>query len=186
MAYYIKEIKEVSFIKKSALISQPAWFVFYTLPRAEKLVYQDLLKNDYIAFLPTTKSLRVWKNRQKKWIEEVLFPNYIFVYMHSNELHKIIRMPKIVTYIHCGGKPSVIRNKEIEAIQKMICHYQNVCVEKIPFFGSEKVKITIGPLAGFEGILLEQKGKTRFGVQVEVINRTIIVDIEASELDIIR
>jgi transcription antitermination factor NusG len=77
------------------------WFVFYTCPRAEKLVNLELLKRDYEVFLPRRKMLKLWKNRQKKWVEEVIFPGYIFVYTQTHELFNITRIPKVVMYIHC-------------------------------------------------------------------------------------
>ena len=152
------------------------WFVFYTHPRAEKVVYNELLKRDYNAFLPMIRSLRVWKNRQRKWIDQVLFPGYIFVNAHRCELYDIKKVPKIVTYIHCAGTPSVIPLKEIEGIRKMLALEQDVSVET-EFFEGEKVKIVYGPLAGHEGILIRQKGRTRFGIRLKEINHTAYIDI---------
>jgi transcription antitermination factor NusG len=162
---------------------EPKWFVFYTAPRAEKVAYNDLIRNEYQAFLPTTKSLRIWKNRQKKWIEEALFPGYIFVNTHIHEVHRIVRLPKIKTCIHCGGKPSVIRHTELDTIKRMLHHEENVVVERALFHEGEKVRVIKGPLAGCEGIMVKQKGKTRFGVQLEVINHTVLVDINIAMLE---
>jgi transcription antitermination factor NusG len=167
--------------KKPAEKPGPAWFVFYTLPRAEKMALHDLLKHDYDAFLPTTKSLKLWKNRQKKWIEEVLFPNYVFVNTHDAELYNIVSMPKIVTCVRCGVKPCNICNKEIEAIKRMLSDEQNVWVEQDLFCEGVKVRVIKGPLTGCEGILVKQRGKTRFGVQV--INHTVLVDINIAMLE---
>jgi hypothetical protein len=49
------------------------WYVLYTTPRAEKVVFLELQKRRYEAFLPMTRTLHVWKNRQKKLVDEVLF-----------------------------------------------------------------------------------------------------------------
>lgn len=152
------------------------WFVFYTCPRSEKVVYQDMIKRGYEAFLPTTKTLRIWKNRQKKWIEEVLFPSYIFVNTKHCELYDITQLPKVVTYIHCAGKPSTIALEEIEGIKRMLCLEQEVSVET-NFVEGENVRILYGPLAGHKGILVKKKGKTRFGIRLKEINHTVFIDI---------
>lgn len=104
------------------------WYIFYTCPRAEKVVHDNLLKWEYEVFLPLTKTLRIWKNRQKKLIETPLFPGYIFVYTQLHELYNIKRLPKVSTFIHCGGKPSTISFKDIEGIKTMSNLNQEVTV----------------------------------------------------------
>jgi transcription antitermination factor NusG len=161
------------------------WYVFYTAPRAEKVAYNQLIRLDYEAFLPMMRSMHIWKNRQKKWIEEVLFPSYIFVNTHSCHLYRIVSMPKITACISCGGKPSVISHNEIEAIKKVLHNNENMFVQSAIFHEGERVRVTRGPLAGCEGVLVKQKGKTHFGIQLEVINHTLLVDIDTSFLDVV-
>lgn len=158
------------------------WYVFYLCPRAEKVVFADLNKRNYEVFLPVVKTLRVWKNRQKKRIEVPLFPGYIFVYTYEYELHNIKCCPKVVTYIHCAGKPSTIPLKDIEGTKKMLNLEQEISVET-KFYEGEKVRIVYGPLAGHEGVLIKQNGKTRFGIQLKEINHTVLVDICTSVLE---
>lgn len=152
------------------------WYVFYTSPRAEKVVYKDLLAREYDAFLPLTKTLKVWKNRQKKIIESPLFPGYIFVNTRLNEIYDISRIPKVATFIRCGQKPSVIPSHDIATIKKMLMLEQEVSVETT-FYEGERVKIIQGPLIGHEGILVEQKGKTRFGIRLNEINHTVFINV---------
>ncbi len=157
------------------------WYIFYTAPRAEKVVCQELARRGYEVFLPTVKILKVWKNRQKKTIDQVLFPSYIFVKTEEYMLHFIKQVPKIATYIHCAGKPSVIKQKEIECIKKMLRYSQEISVET-NFSVGEQVRITCGPFSGYSGILVEKKGKKRFGINLKDINQTIFIDICASML----
>ncbi len=158
------------------------WYVFYTAPRAEKVVCQELNRKGYEVFLPTVKSLRVWKNRQKKWIEQVLFPSYIFVKTVNHKIYNIISISKIMTYIHVAGKPSIVPLKDINAIKQMLSLDKDVSVQ-CGFSEGERVKIISGPLIGYEGILTKQKGKTRFGIQLKEINQTVFIDICTSMLE---
>lgn len=157
------------------------WFLFYTFPKAEKVVCQELIKNNYEVFLPLTRSMRVWKNRQKKLIEQVLFPNYIFVKTFQHELYYITQLPKIVTYIHCGGKPSIIPSNVVDSLKNVLCTNQEISLES-NYCEGENVRIICGPLAGNEGILVKQNGKTRFGIQLKEINYTVLIDIRTSLL----
>ncbi len=162
--------------------SKKNWYVFYTAPRAEKVIQQELDFRGYEVFLPITKTLRVWKNRQKKMVDQVLFPSYIFVNTEESYLHQICQTPKIMTFIHCGGKPSKINFKCIEGIKRMLCLEQEITVES-NFTEGENVRIIYGPLAGYEGILVKQKSKNRFGIQLEEINQTVFIDICTSVVE---
>ncbi len=162
--------------------SKKKWYVFYTAPRAEKVVQQELEFRGFEVFLPLTKTLRVYKSRNKRMIEKVLFPSYIFVYTKESYLHKICQIPKIMTFIHCGGKPSKINFKCIEGIKQMLNLEQEISVEP-NFTEGENVRIICGPLAGYEGILVKQKSKTRFGIQLKEINKTVFINVSASILE---
>jgi transcription antitermination factor NusG len=159
--------------------SKTNWYVFYTAPRAEKVAQRELSIKGYEVFLPITKTMRVWKNRQKKIIDQVLFPSYIFVNTDESYLHKICQLPKITTVIHCGGKPSKINYKCIEGIKRMLNLNLEISVES-NFSEGENVRIISGPLAGYEGILLKQQSKTRFGIQLKEINQTVCIDVCSS------
>lgn len=161
--------------------SEQKWYIFYTCPRAEKVVQQELLNRNYDVFLPVTNVLRVWKNRQKKMITQVLFPNYIFVKTYQSELYYITCIPKIVTSISCAGNPSSISSNEVEGIRGMLNIGKEITVET-NFTKGERVEIVSGPLMGYEGILVEQKGKTRFGIQLKEIRHTILVDVNMNQL----
>jgi transcription antitermination factor NusG len=158
------------------------WYVFYTAPRAERVAQRELSNKGYEVFLPVTKTLRVWNNRQKKIIDQVLFPSYLFVNTEESYLYKICQMPKITTFIHCGGKPSKINHKCIEGIKRMLNLDQEIFIE--PNFSlGENVRVVSGPLAGYEGVLLKQQSKTRFGIHLKEINQTVFIDVSNSLLE---
>ena len=162
--------------------SKKNWYVFYTAPRAEKVIRRELEFRGYEVFLPITKTLRIWKNRQKKMVDKVLFPSYIFVNTEESYLYKICQTPKIMTFIHCDGKPSKINFNCIEGIKRMVNLEQEISVES-NFSEGENVKIICGPLAGYEGILVKQKSKNRFGIQLKEINQTVFIDICTSVVE---
>ena len=58
------------------------WYLIYTRPRHEKKVFLQLTEMKVRSLLPTTKKLRTWHDR-KKYIDEPLFPSYIFVYLED-------------------------------------------------------------------------------------------------------
>ena len=159
-----------------------AWYIFYTTPRAEKVVYRDLEKNGMEVFLPLRKVSKIWKNRQHKIIEEPIFPSYIFIKTNQNKIYSILRHPKICTYISFLGKPSTISEKDIEAIKIMISSEETI--ETNEFYEGEKVRVIRGVLNGYEGILCSRKGKNNFGIKIQGVD--IIASIEISISDVIK
>lgn len=158
------------------------WHVFYLRPRAENRVYRILTNLNYEVFLPVIQTIRVWKNRQKKKINFPLFPNYLFVYTYAHELYLIKCFPQVVSYVTFGGKPSTISDNEVEGIRRMLGLGRTITVETKLFKG-ERVRIVSGPLKGYEGVLVKQHSRTRFGIQLKAINHSVLIDIDRSELE---
>lgn len=179
---YSKNVVKTPGVLRSPLIEEMNWYVFYTYPKAEKVVHDDLIKRKYEVYLPLTSSLRLWKNGQKKLIEIPLFPNYIFVKLRPYELHIVLKVPKVVTYISCGNKPSIMQPKEIETIKTVLSLGLEVSVEG-KYFEGDKVRIKSGPFVGNEGVLIKQTGKTRFGILLHGIKYSIIIDMCKSHIE---
>ncbi|KOH46067.1 UpxY family transcription antiterminator [Sunxiuqinia dokdonensis] len=158
------------------------WFIIYLRPRSEKLVHKILTDLNYEVFFPTIRSLRVWKNRQKKRITLPLFPNYLFVYTYEHELYNIKRQPRVATFVSCDGKPATISGQDIAGVKRMLGMDKTITVET-RFTKGEPVRIVSGPLAGYEGVLIQQNGRTRFGIRLEAINYTVLIDISRSAVE---
>jgi len=162
--------------------SEKKWHIFYLRPRAENRVYRTLTNLNYEVFWPVIQSIRIWKNRQRKKIKLPLFPNYLFVYTYAHELYWIKCLPQVVSYVSCGGKPSTLSDKEVEGIRRMLGLGREIIVET-KFSKGERVRIVSGPLKGYEGVLVKQHSKTRFGIQFKAINHTIFIDIDQLDLE---
>ena len=89
---------------------------------------------------------------------------------------------KLATYTHCDGKPSIVPVEEMDCIKKMLDLNLEVTIET-SFSEGECVRITKGALAGYNGVLVKQKGKTRFGIQLSEINQTVFIDVCSSMLE---
>jgi len=152
------------------------WFVFYTSPRAEKVVNKELVNKGYESFLPLQRKLRIWKNRQQKFIDEPLFPSYIFVKIHSSDIYKILKTHGIYMCIMFEGRPCTVPDKDIEAIRIMIRSEQSISSGN-DFKEGEKVCIVRGPLIGYEGVLFKQKDDNKFGIQIHGVGLIAVIDI---------
>ncbi|MFZ1527915.1 MAG: UpxY family transcription antiterminator [Ferruginibacter sp.] len=152
------------------------WYIFYTYPRAEKIIETDLLRRGYNVYLPTCKNVSYWKNRQRRIIEKALFPSYIFVKTTEAHLFRIAAVPKVVTFLKTSGKASTIPEEKIAAIRSVIATQEDIEVKE-QFNGGDLVIILSGPLSGLEGRLISKIGKKRFAIQIDSLNRVVLVDI---------
>lgn len=158
------------------------WYVFYTRPNTEKVVFNELLRRQYDVFLPMIKTLNHWQNRQKKIVSKVLFPGYIFVRTNNAGIFSIERIPNVVYCVRCSGRPSVVPDRDIKCIEQMVILGQEVYTEA-GFTGGEHVRVVRGPLEGFDGILIKRRGKARFCIQLNDIKQCACIDIHASLLE---
>jgi transcription antitermination factor NusG len=46
-----------------------------------------------------------------------------------------------------------------------------------------RVRITAGPMQGLQGILLRKRGKPRVVISVDLIMRSVAIDIDAAEVE---
>lgn len=165
----------------ASYVCNKKWYIFYLRSHAEQLVCDTLTNLNYKVFLPVISSLKIWKNRQKKIIKRPLFPNYIFVYAYAHEIYAIRRLSKVVNVVCCGGKPCTVSDKEIEGIRQMLSSGQKVTAET-KYSKGECVRIVSGPLKGYEGILVKQHSRTRFGIHLNAINCAAFIEVRLTDL----
>ena len=82
----------------------------------------------------------------------------------------------VVRIVGSGSNPIPIPDEQIDAIRLIL--NEDYRTEDIPFFKEgESVKIVAGPLRGLSGFLLRNTSKLRFIVSVEIIGRSVAVEI---------
>ncbi|HEY2499107.1 MAG TPA: UpxY family transcription antiterminator [Candidatus Angelobacter sp.] len=160
--------------------SVKGWFAVQVAPRSEQRVVQHLEYKGYETLVPTYESKRKWRDRTKV-LHLPLFPSYVFCRALPGNTGMVLTIPGTVRMVGIGGKPSVIPDHEIEAIQKIgssgmaAAPYPYLCV-------GEKVRIAAGPLAGVMGVLSQIRSNFRLIVSVESIMRSISVEIGISDV----
>lgn len=163
-------------------IEKKSWYVFYTCPRAEKKVNEYLLSIGYETFLPLKKELKIWKNRQRKIIETPLFSSYIFINTFQFEIFKINKVRGICYCVTCAKNPVCISENDITSL-KVMQDMDVMTVENKDFILGDRIRIVDGALCGYEGVLIRVKGINKFGVNIECINLTAIVDVNISKIE---
>ena len=163
---------------------QPQWYATYTRSRHEKRVAEQLEERSIECFLPLYETIRRWRNGRFK-VNFPLFPGYLFVRIPLKERLQVLQVPGVVRLVGFNGVPAPLPQIEIEIIRDAL--RKGVAAEPHPYLKvGSRVRIKSGPLEGLNGILLRKKGKPRVVVSVDLIMRSIAIDIEATEIEPIK
>jgi transcription antitermination factor NusG len=84
-----------------------------------------------------------------------------------------------------GGQPASIASVEVEAIRTVV--ESPVKAEPHPFLRcGDRVRVTAGPLQGLEGILLRKKNWWKLLLSIEMLQRSVAVEIDIAMVERIR
>jgi transcription antitermination factor NusG len=160
---------------------EPRWYATYTSANHEKRVAEQLAVRAIEHFLPVYASVRRWKDRRVK-LEMPLFPGYLFVRLALRDRLQVLQVPSVVRLVGFNGMPTPLAEQEVEGLRRALT--EGVRAEPHPYLRvGRRVRITQGSLAGQEGILKRWKGALRVVLSLEIIQRSILVDIEASSVE---
>ena len=157
------------------------WYAVYTLPRAEKKAYAELVKKGIDAYLPMQRALKHWSDR-KKWVEEPLFRSYIFVNITENLYFDVLNTTGIVRYITFEGKAVPIPPQQIEAVRFFLSSDDPLPENIEKYSPGQSVEVIKGPLKGLFGELVQLAGKQKVKVEISAVGQSIFVTIPMSHL----
>jgi transcription antitermination factor NusG len=160
----------------------PHWYVVYTCARHERTVSEDLQSKSVENYLPTYGELRRWSDRRVK-IELPLFPGYVFVRIALGEKRRVLSTPGVVRFVSLGGHPYPLPDEEMDALKNAL---QCRPAHPFPYLSEGKrVRVKNGPLRGLEGVIVRRKGLYRMVLSIDCIAKSVAVDLEASDLDLL-
>jgi transcriptional antiterminator NusG len=159
-----------------------SWYAVYTKPKHERTVNAHLLQEGITAFLPEIERWSRRRDRKKK-VSYPIFPGYLFINidLDGNCRLKVIKTKGVVRILGNKGIPTAIPAYQIDAIQKAIDN--NRTITTYPYLKKGQiVRVIHGPLNGVEGIFLSEKGKEKLIVSVDILQRSVSIEIEEADV----
>jgi len=176
-----------AFAKATALPAeyfQPRWYAVQTCANHEKRVLEQLGQRTVEAYLPLYESMRRWKDRRMR-LELPLFPGYVFVHLALRDRLRVLQTPSVVRLVGFGGQLAALSDQEIEALRRG--QAREMRLEPHPYLKiGQRVRVRTGPLKGLEGILVRKKKVSRFVISLDLIMRSVAVEIDEAELAPVR
>jgi transcription termination/antitermination protein NusG len=158
------------------------WYAIWTHSHCEQLVTGQLCARDFEVFLPT---IGVWSSRAgvKHRIRRPLFPGYLFVReeLSGARYVELLKARGLVGVL--GGQdggPGEIPDAEIDAIRALV--NSELPASPYPYLQTgQRVRITEGPLAGVEGVLVDRRaGKSLLVLSVHLFRRSVAVEVDCA------
>ncbi|MCK4282831.1 MAG: UpxY family transcription antiterminator [Candidatus Brocadiae bacterium] len=154
------------------------WHAVHTCSRHEKMVAGLLSERSLDCFLPLRRVLSQWVDR-KKWVEEPLFPGYLFVRIAEMEISSVWETRGVAALVGPEpGKPSVVPDAEVENIRRLLA--SEASLDPYPYLELGRlVRITRGPLRGIVGTLVRKSRRCLLVVSVRLLGRSVAAEIPA-------
>jgi transcription antitermination factor NusG len=157
------------------------WYAAYTCVHHEKRILQQLSERNIDGFVPLYHSVRRWKDRRKE-LDLVLFPGYVSVRIPLQHRLRVLQVPGVVNFVNFNGLPTPLPEGEVEALRKASA--QGVFGAPHPYLKTgRRVLIRNGPFTGVQGVLLRKKDKYRFVLSIEMIMRSVAIEMDAADVE---
>jgi transcription antitermination factor NusG len=176
-AVQILDPREEAILSSDSL--QLRWYAAYTCANHEKRVREQLEERSVESYLPLYETMRRWKDRTAR-LQLPLFPGYTFVRIALKDRLRVLEIPSVVRLVGFNGRPAALPEEQIERLKKGLAGG----VRPHPYLAvGRQVRIKGGPLEGQEGILLRKKGNFRVVISIDLIQRSMIVDVDAADIE---
>lgn len=136
--------------------------------------------------VPTEEVVEVHRNKKRVRVQRH-FPGYVLVKMNLTDdaYHLVKNTPKVTNFLGAQNKPQPVSDREV---QRILGHVQEVAAARprrmITYEIGERVRVTDGPFASFEGVVEEvDDERGRLKVSVTIFGRATPVDLEFSQVD---
>jgi transcription antitermination factor NusG len=158
------------------------WYAFWTRSHCEQLVLDQLTAKGFEAFLP---KVNVWSRRGglRRVTRAPMFPGYLFLH-HVMDKASYIEVRKVRGLVRILGERwdrlGVVPGAEIEAIQVVM--QASLSALPYPYLREgQRVRITSGPLANVEGILVRiNSTKGLLILSIDLLRRSVAVEVDCT------
>ena len=159
------------------------WFAVQTRTRFEKKAVKELQDKQIETFLPLHSRKHRWSDRYRV-VRLPLFPSYVFVRIGEEQETRIavLRTIGVRKFVGGRGAGAPIPDAEIRGLQTVL--EQQVPFELYSFLNvGQRVRIRGGCLDGLEGILTAMNGKESLVISVQLVQRSVAVQISGYQVE---
>jgi len=156
------------------------WYALVVQPRHEKAVDEYLRRRGLAALCPTYAARKRWSDRIQV-VNLPLFAGYVFSCFTYGQRILALSTAGVRSIVGFGSKPQPIPEAEIAALQSI--RTSGFPMRPWPYLrAGQRVRVVKGCLTGLQGILAREKDLFRVVVSVEMLMRSVAVEVERDSI----
>jgi transcriptional antiterminator RfaH len=153
------------------------WFVIYTKPHLEKKIAHKLTQLGIDNFLPTVKKMRIYKD-QKKYIDQPLFPSYLFIYLlNIQQYYTGMDTDGVMNYVRIGKEMARVNATVVNNLKLVTNYSSEIEVSENHFKVGQEVLIKEGALTGLLCEIVQFSHARKALVRIGLLQRNILLTI---------
>ncbi|UCC44462.1 MAG: transcription termination/antitermination factor NusG [Candidatus Zixiibacteriota bacterium] len=155
----------------------------------ESAVTNAGLEDKFGQILVPTEEVTEMRQGKRSTSTKKFLPSYILVEMElSKETQNlVVQTPGITNFVGSGGKPTPLKQEEVERIVGQIDRSRTEEAADIPFQAGDPVKVSDGPFQDFSGTISEVNMERRkVKVMVSIFGRPTPVELDFLQVELER
>lgn len=158
-----------------------SWWVAHIKSRNEKALAHDLVHKEISYFLPMSWKVHRIRGRKVRALLP-LFGGYMFFCGEENQRLEVLRTNRVANILEVKNREKFV--SELLKIEQALRAGVDLTPHKYLKTG-QRCRVTAGPLAGLEGIVLQTKAITRLVLQVDMLGQAASVEIDLDSIETI-
>ncbi|MAF99687.1 MAG: transcription/translation regulatory transformer protein RfaH [Acidiferrobacteraceae bacterium] len=160
------------------------WYLIYTKPRGERQAKENLERQGYFTYLPMALRNRR-RNSKSIPVVDPFFPRYLFIALDTEtENWAPIRSTLGVTsMVRFGQSPARVPADLIAFLLDREDERGHQVIPAKNFKPGERIRISEGPLTGYEGIYQTTNGMERVTVLIKILEKERKITIKPKFLE---
>jgi transcriptional antiterminator NusG len=170
------------------------WYIIHSYSGFERKVKESLesrvrafgLEEKIGRVLIPTEAVTEVRGGKKYTVERMFYPGYVLVEMDMDDhvWHVVKSTPRVTGFVGTGQQPTPLSEEEVQHIVYKAGESRDKPKLKVKFEKNEKVKITEGPFATFDGIVDDvNEDKETVKVMVTIFGRSTPVELEFKQVE---
>jgi transcription antitermination factor NusG len=152
------------------------WYALEVKPVLADSLATVLCSKGFEVFHPTYLTQRIWCDRTGE-VRVPLFRGYLFSRFDLQKRMPVVTTPGVKRVLGIGKQPIPVPDEEISRIRAVVA--SRLPMQPCAYLAAgTNVMVERGPLAGTRGVLLRYGRRCRVVVSVELIQRSVAVEID--------
>lgn len=144
------------------------------------------LESMFGQILVPTEQVTEMKHGRRSTTTKKFLPSYILVEMELTKetQNLVISTAGVTNFVGAGGKPTPLREEEVERIAGQIDRSRTAEVDGVPFQAGDAVKVSDGPFMDFSGTVSEvNMERKKVKVMVSIFGRPTPVELDFLQVE---